>query len=197
MELVSIDIKEFKKDVYEDYKKLFPEEERKAFKHLKSSFEKGITTFLKIMIEEKFIGFFIVNIVKDIKCAHLDYFAILPEYQSKGYGTEAIRKLKEEYKDYYGIFIEIEKVGEGKTLEENEIRQKRANFYERIGFSKMKFDIDLYQVIYSAYILQCSVDDIKEENVIEDIWEIYRTIMGEKRLRKNCKVIKDIGPLNK
>lgn len=88
-------------------------------------------------------------------------------------------------------------MGEGKTLEENEIRQKRANFYERIGFSKMKFDIDLYQVIYSAYILQCSVDDIKEENVIEDIWEIYRTIMGEKRLRKNCKVIKDIGTLNK
>ena len=97
MELVSIDIKEFKKDVYEDYKKLFPEEERKAFKHLKSSFEKGITTFIKIVLEKKFIGFFIVNIVKDIKYVHLDYFAILPEYQSKGYGTEAIRKLKEDY----------------------------------------------------------------------------------------------------
>lgn len=190
MKLVSIDIKEFKKDVYADYKKLFPEEERKDFKWLKSSFEKGITIFLKIIVENKFIGFFIANIIKDIKCVQLDYFAILPEYQSKGYGTEAIRKLKEEYKDYYGIFIEIEKVGEGKTLEENEIRQKRANFYERMGFSKMNFDLDLFQVIYSPYILNCGVDDIKEENVIEDIWEIYRLIMGEKRLRKNCKVIK-------
>lgn len=32
MELVSIDIKEFKKDMYADYKKLFPKEERKDFK---------------------------------------------------------------------------------------------------------------------------------------------------------------------
>lgn len=143
------------------------------------------------MVEKNFIGFFIVNTVRNIKYIHLDYFAILPEYQSKGYGTEAIRKLKEEYKDYYGIFIEIEKVGEGRTLEENEIRQKRAKFYERIGFSKMKFDIDLYQVIYSAYILKCSVNEI-EENVIEDILAIYRTIFGEEGLKKNCKVIKDI-----
>lgn len=79
------------------------------------------------MVEKNFIGFFIVNTVRNIKYIHLDYFAILLEYQSKGYGTEDIRKLKEEYKDYYGIFIEIEKVGEGRTLEENEIRQKRSS----------------------------------------------------------------------
>lgn len=193
MELVSVDIKEFKDNVYAYYEKLFPKEERKDLKRLNASFEKGITTFLKIMVDKKFVGFFIINTVKDIKCVHLDYFAILPEYQSKGYGTEAIRKLKEEYKDYYGIFIEIEKVGEGKNLEENQIRQKRANFYERIGFSKMKFDIDLYNVIYSTYVLKCSMEQVKEDKVIEDILAIYESILGEKRLRENCKVIKDIA----
>ena len=51
-------------------------------------------------------------------------------------------------KENYGA----SKVGEGKNLEENQIRQKRANFYERIGFSKMDFDIDLYNVVYSTYV---------------------------------------------
>ena len=97
--------------------------------------------------------------------------------------------LKEKSKDYYGIFIEIEKPELASSEEENKIRQKRAKFYERLGFIKLKFDLELFNVIYSTYLLPCSKENILEEKVIEDILEIYNAISGEKRIKENCKLI--------
>lgn len=127
--------------------------------------------------------------LKNNPIVQLDYFAILPKYQHKGYGTCAIKLLKEMYRSYDGIFIEIEKVGEADTDKENQTRQRRAKFYENLGFSKMGFDLKLYTVIYSTYILPCSKNVFSDKKVIEDIFEIYNAILGEERIRKNCKVI--------
>ena len=108
-------------------------------------------------------------------------------------GTENIQIgaqiLKERYKEYDAIFIEIEKVGYGNNNLENKMRKRRANFYENLGFCKMMFDLNLYKIIYSAYILTCSNNVLKEEVVIENIFEIYKSILGEKKVEKNCKVL--------
>jgi len=189
MYLKKVDIKQFKKVIYEEYKSIFPKEERKTYVDLEKSYNNKITDIIEIIQEEQFIGFIITNFLKDNPIVQLDYFAILPEYQHKGYGTNAIKLLKEMYKEYDGIFIEIEKVGNGDTDQENQIRERRANFYENLGFCKMGFDLNLYKVVYSAYILPCSNNVFKDEKVIEDIFEIYNSILGEKRVEKNCRVI--------
>lgn len=119
----------------------------------------------------------------------LDYFAILPQYQGKGYGSNAIKLLKELYKNYDGIFIEIEKVGNGNTVQENEIRQRRAKFYENLGFCELEFGLNLYTVIYSTYILPCLKNTFSDEEVMKNILEIYNAILGEQNVKKNLQVI--------
>lgn len=190
MYLKEIDIKEFKKTIYKEYKKYFPKKERKTYRELKRGYYNDITTIIKIIVEEQCIGFFIANHLKNNQYLQLDYFAIIQEYQNKGYGTEAIKKLKEYYKNYDGIFIEIEQIYSANTDEERKIRQRRADFYERLGFSKMNFDLELYKVIYSAYILPCKKNIFDEEEVIKEIFKIYNSILGEKNIKENCKVIK-------
>lgn len=191
MELKKVSLERFKKIIYPEYKKIFPLGERKSYRRFKKSYTKGITDIIEITIENEFIGFFIMNYIKENPYIVLDYFAILPKYRCKGYGTEAIKLLKEMYKNYNGIFIEIEQVGGGDTKEENNERQRRARFYEKLGFYKLDFDLKLFAVTYSAYILNCSSDEnLPNDKIIEYIFNIYFAVIGEKRVKKNCKVIK-------
>lgn len=189
MYLKKVDIKEFKKVIYPEYKSIFPEAERKDYADIKKSYNNNITDIIEIIVEEQFAGFFITDFLKDNPYVLLDFFAILPKYQNKGYGSEAIKLLKEMYKNYDGIFIEIEKLGNGDNEEENQIRQRRAKFYENLGFHKLGFDIELFTVLFSAYMLPCSKNIFSDEDVIKNILEIYNAILGEKKIKKNCKII--------
>ncbi len=191
IELINVPIKEFKELIYPQYLKLFPEEERKSYTRLENSYNKGILKMFKIVNDKEFVGFIIMNTLENNKYMQLDYFAILPEYQNKGYGSKSLMLLKEFAKEYDGIFIEIEKVGLADTDEENEIRKKRASFYENIGFRKLNFDLELFEVIYSAYMLDIANEiETNDNKIIEDIFEIYIAIMGKDRVKEKCKVIK-------
>lgn len=190
MYLKKVDIKEFKEVIYPEYEKIFPEIERKSYTNLKKSYEKNIVDMIEIIEEDQFVGFFIVNFLKNNPYILLDYFANLPSYQSRGYGKKAVKLLKEMYQDYDGIYIEIEKVGNGDNEEENRIRQRRAKFYENLGFRKLGFDIELFTVLFSTYILPCSKNEFSNEEVIEGIFSIYNAILGEEKAKKYCKIIK-------
>ncbi len=190
MNLKKVDIKKFKKVIFKEYKKLFPSSERKLYIDLKRSYDKGMTDIIEIIEEEQLVGFIIINFLEGNPYAQLDYFAILSEHQHKGYGTKAIKLLKEMYQNYDGICIEIEKVGNGNTDEENRLRERRAKFYENLGFKQMDFDLILYKVLYSAHILPCATDKFEKDKVIENIWEIYSAALGKRAITKNCRVIK-------
>lgn len=188
LELVNVDIKEFKRTMYEEYKNLFPENERKSYIRLKHAYNKGITQIIKIVDDNKFIGFMIINKVENIKYLCLDYFAILPQYQNKGYGTQALKLLKEQCKSFNGVYVEVERVRNDNT-EEDKIKIRRAQFYENIGFYKLSFDLNLFSVEYSLYMLQTSDVKEDEEKITSDIFTIYNTVIGENRVRKNCKIM--------
>lgn len=140
--------------------------------------------------ENKIVGFLIYNTLKNNPYIWLDYFAILPEYQDKKYGTKAISLLKEYLKDYTVIFGEIEKIGMGENEKENEIRKRRVKFWKRAGFHILDTDFELFGVVYSPCILPIKEID-KEDKVVENIWLFYQEIIGKKKFEKNCKVIKN------
>ena len=193
MFLKSIGIEEFKKVIYPEYKKIFPESEQKPYQLIKKSFKANMTEIIQIIEDDTFIGFLIINTIENTTYTILDYFAILPQYQDKGYGSKAITLLKEQRKNE-GIIVEVEKCGLGKNQEENEIRKKRVKLYERLGFCKMGFDLDLYKTIYSIYLLPSEKNKIINENgVIQDMFNIYIAISGENRVRRNCKVMSEGG----
>lgn len=92
-------------------------------------------------------------------------------------------------KENKGIFIEIEKVGLGKNEEENLLRIKRQEFYKKIGFKKLKFDLFLFGVIYTPYLYSNVEDD--ENVVINEILSIYEVISGKDKIKQNCKIIRN------
>ena len=190
MKLKDIGIDEFKKDVYSYYLEIFPEDERKPLELLQSSYEKHYTRIIEILYKNEIIGFMILNKVKDKGYAVLDYLAILPQYRNNKFGTKALQILLEQERENSGIFIEIEKVGLGKDIEENLLREKRKNFYEKVGFKKLNFDLFLFDVIYTPYLFSNIKDD--EDTIIDEILNIYEAISGKERIEQNCKIIKKL-----
>ena len=190
MKLKDIGIDKFEKDVYLYYLKIFPEDERKPLELLQSSYEKHYTRIIEILYKNEIIGFMILNKVKDKGYAVLDYLAILPQYRNNKFGTKALQILLEQEKENSGIFIEIEKVGLGKDIEENLLREKRKNFYEKVGFKKLNFDLFLFDVVYTPYLFSNREDD--EDMIIDEILNIYEAISGKERIEQNCKIIKKL-----
>lgn len=190
MKLKDIGIDKFKEDVYSYYLKIFPEDERKPLELLQSSYEKHYTRIIEILYKNEIIGFMILNKVKDKGYAVLDYLAILPQYRNNKFGTKALQILLEQERESSGIFIEIEKVGLGKDAEENLLREKRRNFYEKVGFKKLNFDLFLFDVIYTPYLFSNIKDG--ESMAIDEILNIYESISGKERIKQNCKIIKKL-----
>lgn len=187
IELKNIDIDEFKKDIYSYYLDIFPENERKPLKLIKSSYKNQFTNIIKILHKNEMVGFMLLNRIKDKGYAVLDYLAILPQYRNNNFGTKALQILLEQEQENKGIFVEVEKVGLGKDIEENLLREKRKSFYENVGFKKLNFDLVLFDVIYTPYLFSNREDD--EDTIISEIFNIYELISGKERIRQNCEVI--------
>ena len=190
IKLKDIDIYEFKKEVYSYYLDIFPEDERKPLELLQSSYERHYTKIIEILYKNEIVGFMVLNRVKDKGYAVLDYLAILPQYRNNKFGTKALQMLLEQEKDNSGIFIEIEKVGLGKDTEENLLRENRRNFYEKLGFKKLNFDLYLFGVVYTPYLFSNIKDN--EDMIINEILNIYESISGKERIKQNCKIIKKL-----
>ena len=149
-----------------------------------------IVNKIEILYKNEIVGFMVLNRVKDKGYAVLDYLAILPQYRNNKLGTKALQMLLEQEKDNRGIFIEIEKVGLGKDAEENLLRANRKNFYEKLGFKKLNFDLYLFGVVYTPYLFSNIKDN--EDMIINEILNIYESISGKERIKQNCKIIKKL-----
>ena len=191
MNLTNIEIEEFKKEIYPEYIKIFPKEERKELKTIEENYDKKITKFIKICENNQFIGFFIINTIKNSQYVQLDYFAILEKYQNKGYGTKAIQLLKKQMETYDGIFVEIEKLGLGKDKQDNLLRERRAKFYENLGFEKLNSELKWFEtLILSIYVLPTSTHKDNENEILKNMFQIYISVHGKEKVERDCKIIK-------
>ena len=150
MQLIKVDINEFEKNLYSKYEEIFPSNERKPLGHIKNLYNKGFLEIIEILDEEEIVGFFITNILPQNPYVLLDFFAIFPEQQSKGYGSKAINLLKELYKNHEGIYIEVEKPDK---LDQDINKYRRIKFYERLGFYNLGYELKLFNVAFSTFIL--------------------------------------------
>lgn len=189
LELKKIEIEEFKKDVYDDYCLLFPKDELKSYKTLKRNYIENILKIYKIEDDQKYVGFMMFNSIDESKIILFDYFGIKPQYQNMGYGSKAIHLLKNVMKQYNCIYGEVEKLGLGTNIEENNRRKRRIKFYENLGFYKLKYDLELYKVVYTPICLILN-KKVSDEEILNDTFKIYNSILGENNVKRNCRVIK-------
>lgn len=188
MQLLKIDTNEFEKNLYQKYKEIFPSNERKPLAHIKNLYNKGFLEIIEILDEEKIVGFFITNILPQNPYVLLDFFAIFPEQQSKGYGSRAINLLKELYKNYEGIYIEVERPDK---LEQDINKQRRIKFYEKLGFYNLGYDLKLFNVAFSTFILPINETKQSNKDIINKIKEIYIAVLGKENYTKNCILVEN------
>ena len=101
------------------YETAFPEDERCEFNYLLNGRYSNYQMFALIK-ENKFIGFIYIAFYKNI--AYINYFAIKEEFRSCGYGSKALRLLKEMCQDF-NIILSIEKPMSG-------LQKRRLKFYQ-------------------------------------------------------------------
>lgn len=187
--LKEINDKEFESDVFNYYVELFNEDERQSLKILKKLYEEGTLKFVKIMDNEVNVGFLIYVTTLNNPYVWLDYFAIYKEYQNKKYGTEAIKVFKTFFRNYDGIYGEIEKVGLGDTEEDNKTREKRLKFWLNLGFELLNIDLNLFDVIYSSCVLKLSDENRENKEILKYGFKLYEAVMGKEEIEKNCFII--------
>lgn len=124
------------------YESAFPPDERMPFERVLQKRDAGIMHLLSVENENgEFLGF--ANITFCLDVLALNYFAILPEKQGRGYGTEVIIALKKRYPER-SIVIDIE--DDEVECDNLEQRKRRRAFYERLGFFAMPYHLKIFGV---------------------------------------------------
>lgn len=169
IDILEIKIEEFKDNIYNKYIKLFPEDEQRKWIKIETTYSKGIEKFYKIVLNNKTIGFFMLEKLNDNYPFYLDYFAIFKEYQNLGYGTLAVQLLLYKIVINNGLIAEIEKENV-----KNPITIKRFKFYEKLGFKKIESEYLLYNVFYTP-IAYYKNKEIEKTDIDRIFFDYYRT----------------------
>ena len=124
------------------YESAFPPDERMPFERVLQKRDAGIMHLLSVESENgEFLGFANITLALDVLA--LNYFAILPEKQGRGYGTAVIIALKKQYPER-SIVIDIE--DDAVESDNPEQRKRRRAFYERLGFFAMPYRLKIFGV---------------------------------------------------
>lgn len=185
VDVIEITIEEFiDNNIYNEYIKLFPEEEQREWRKIEDTYKKGIEKFYKITLENQTIGFFMLEKLNNDYPFYLDYFAIFNEFQSKGYGTKAIQKLLDKIIIDNGLIAEIEKedIKNPDTI-------RRFEFYKKLGFKKVESEYLLYNVIYKP-IIYFDTNKYNKEMIDCIFFDYYINNCGEEEIKNKCKIIK-------
>lgn len=119
--------------IYDILKKSFPYNERRAKYDVKNLLRLGQEVFLKIVFEDKIIG---VIAYKDIgKIRFFEYFAVNPDYRSKGIGSIALNKFIDNFTSskLETLVLEVERPTDI-------IKERRIAFYNRFGCKLNNYD---------------------------------------------------------
>ena len=180
LKIENITLKEFKKDIYGIYVTLFPKDEQKYYGTIKRLYKKGIATLYKITLDDKTIGFFMIEKLKDYPY-YIDYFAIYKEYQNKGYGSKAFRLLIDTIIKEDGLIGEIEEIDEN-----NPITIDRFEFYKRLGFRDFGIKYELFNVVFMPIGI---ISETDKEKLLSIYYDYFVTSAGKNLLKRNYKIL--------
>ena len=143
MKLMNIadDGAQYKWQLYDLYDKAFPEQEKKPLQIMENLVADNRMEMLAMVDEDEFVGLAINLIDTEQNRALLDYYAIVPEKRSGGYGSKGQEVLLDRFKNQKYIF-EIETQDE--KAENAEERKRRKAFYLRNGLKETGLFVNAY-----------------------------------------------------
>jgi len=121
------------KDLYSHMKRDFPYNELPPFFVVKRNFDKNIYDGFYMTEDTSDIGYAVITAPENLKYALVNYFAILPEYRSKGFGSEFLKIILGCYSDRI-LVVEADAPSSAKSASLRNEAERRVRFYERAGF---------------------------------------------------------------
>lgn len=162
----------------------FPSEELKPVEVMLNLLKKKIYICYGLYDNEDLLAYAFIVTLKEYML--IDYYAVCEKHRNKGIGSKLLAILKEQCKDYNGIFVEVEKVEEAFEDAEKLTRKRRIEFYKRNGFKMTKISIELFKVNFSV---MCLYNKKTEESVIyKGLEGIYKEIVKGKLYLDNVKL---------
>ncbi len=180
--LSKITMNEFRERIYENYRELFPANERRSLKTISETWHSGHELIYVIKLEKKDIGFFLLEKI-DGYPYYLDYFAIFEKYQNKGYGSIVLKNIIDRICHEEGLLAEIEEVNE-----ENEQTIKRSKFYQKVGFEVLDTIYELDKHLYNPVV--CTSKKYTKKEIDKMFFKYYELNVGKELVGKYCKIIK-------
>lgn len=114
----------------------------------------------------------------------LDYFAVLPHFQDKGYGGKCLAMLKEALKDWAGIIIEVENPDLQDDEAEREICRRRMRFYERNACQRTPVQEKLFGFEYDILFLPAG-GHLSGEELFHEVETLYHMMVPPDVYEKN------------
>ena len=111
----------------------------------------------------------------DSSYALLDYLAVIPEQRQSGIGGRFLQELKQSL-PYKGLFIEAETPTKTNNIEEQIIRQRRIDFYEKNDAELTNISGPLFGTFFSIMYLPIQSKQPIAEQSLQAIKDIYREI---------------------
>ena len=142
----------------------FPPNERPPFEGLIEKANQGLADFWVIREEDRNIGLAYLLTIEDV--TYLFYFAVDSTCRGKGYGSIAMKKIMEQYKDTHILFSIEDWEEESDNAEQ---RVKRHQFYLRCGLIDLPFKLKGNGMIFAVMSNSDAIDSEKCRAVIEGI----------------------------
>lgn len=183
MELKKINIEDFKNQMYDEYTKLFPEDEQRDWEDIEKSYYDGVEILYGIIENEKNVGFIMLEKLNEDYPYYIDFFAIFEKYQGNNYGTMALEYLIKNIIKDTPLCLEIEKETE-KDI--NTIR--RAKFYRNLGFKKINSEYLFFGVRYTPYVYDMQ-NRLEKSKVDTIMLNYYKNNCGFESIINNFEII--------
>jgi len=103
------------------------------FSSIKRNLDKNIYNGFYMAEDALDIGYALITAPENLRYALINYFAILPEYRSKGFGSEFLRIIISRYSERI-LVLEAEDPSAAENAELRREAERRVQFYERAGF---------------------------------------------------------------
>lgn len=174
----------YEKQIRSLYQKSFPKAERKPFKVLQCGIEKGLTRIYAVLADGQFGGMMVTwQDTTNSPLVLLDYFAIEPTQQGGGIGTGALKALQAEFEGL-PILIEIERIDETPTPENQTQRERRRAFYLREGF----VSADIYSEVFGV---QMELLTIGGSASVQEYLHMYKLMSGPIRTKRYVHILSE------
>lgn len=145
-------------------KEAFPVEEYLSPDELLKMSKESNLDFLLLTDNNQFVGFIVMQIYKNM--AYLFFLAINSNCRSKGYGSYAIKALKNAYPGKQQV-VDLEKID--KTASNYKQRLKRKEFYLKNGYKETGLFLSYLGVDYEVLCMDNNFDEENFKNLMSSI----------------------------